>query len=82
MGYISFKFYRFRFGSIASFISQQILHNASNLRYLKLTHPTNQRTSLNKWSARRIDLYLHNSQQTQETNIHALSGIRTRHPSN
>jgi hypothetical protein len=26
--------------------------------------------------------YLHNTQQTQETNIHTLSGIRTRNPSN
>jgi hypothetical protein len=38
-------------------------------------------TPLEEWSARRREPYLHNTQQTQETNIHALSGIRTRHPS-
>jgi hypothetical protein len=32
-------------------------------------------------SARRIGHYLHNTQQTQETNIRVLSGIRTRDPS-
>jgi hypothetical protein len=37
------------------------------------------RTPLGEWSARRRGLYLH---RTQETNIHALSGIRTRDPSN
>jgi hypothetical protein len=35
------------------------------------------RTPLNDRSARRIGRYLRNKQQTQETNIHALSGIRT-----
>jgi hypothetical protein len=40
------------------------------------------RTPLNECSARRRGRYLHNTQQTQETNIHALSGIRTRDPSN
>jgi hypothetical protein len=46
------------------------------------THTTHDRTPLNKWSARRRDHYLHNTQQTQETNIHALCMIRTRNPSN
>jgi hypothetical protein len=36
------------------------------------------KTPLNEWSARRTYHYLHNTQQTQETIIHALSGIRTR----
>jgi hypothetical protein len=36
------------------------------------------RTPPNKWSARRRGRYLHNTQQTHETKIHALSGIRTR----
>jgi hypothetical protein len=35
------------------------------------------RTPLNEWSARRRGCYLHNTQQTQQTNIHAPSGIRT-----
>jgi hypothetical protein len=39
------------------------------------------RTPLNQWSARRRGRYLRNTQQTEETNIHALSGIRTRDPS-
>ena len=38
--------------------------------------------SLDEWSARRRGLYLQNTQETQETNIRALSGIRTRNPSN
>ena len=42
----------------------------------KDTH-THSHTPLNKWSTRRRDRYLHNTQQTQETNIHSLSGIRT-----
>jgi hypothetical protein len=37
---------------------------------------------MNEWSARRTGRYLHNAQQTQETNIHAFSGIRTRDTSN
>jgi hypothetical protein len=40
------------------------------------------RTPLNEWSARRRGRYLHNTKQTQETNIHDFSGIRTRDPSN
>jgi len=35
------------------------------------------RTPLDEWSVPRRDRYLHNTQQTQDTNIHALSGIRT-----
>jgi hypothetical protein len=40
------------------------------------------RTPLNERSARRTGRYIHSTQQIQETNIHALSGIRTRDPSN
>jgi hypothetical protein len=46
-----------------------------------ITHiQTHGRTPLNEWSARRRDLYLHRT--TQQTNIHAPSGSRTRDPSN
>jgi hypothetical protein len=38
------------------------------------------RTPLDEWSARRWGLYLHRA--TQETNIHAISGIRTHDSSN
>jgi len=40
------------------------------------------RTPLNKCSTRHRGRYLHNTQKTQETNIHALSGIQTRDSSN
>jgi len=39
-------------------------------------------TPLNERSARHQGHCVHNTQQTQETNIHAFSGIRTRNPSN
>jgi hypothetical protein len=41
---------------------------------------THGRTPLDEWSAHCRDLYLHRT--TQQTNIHALSGIQTRGPSN
>ena len=37
-------------------------------------------TPLTEWSARRRGRYLHNTQQTQETNLLALRGIRTSDP--
>jgi hypothetical protein len=40
------------------------------------------RAPLKAWSARRRSRYLHKTQQTQETNIHALSEIRIRDPRN
>jgi hypothetical protein len=40
------------------------------------TH-THGRTPVLEWSARRRGRYLHNTQQSQETNTHALSGILT-----
>jgi len=50
------------------------------------THPhththTASWTPLNKWPACRRGRYLHNTQQTRETNIQALSGILTHNPS-
>jgi len=56
---------------------------ASLLRSLDHTRiHTAGRTLLIEWSACRTDLYLHTTHQTQQKNIHALSGIRTRNPSN
>ena len=49
--------------------------------YRSHTH-TRSRTPLCERSARRRRRFLHNTRQTQETNIHALSEIRTRDPSN
>jgi hypothetical protein len=40
------------------------------------TH-THGRTPLNEGSARRRGRYLHNTQQTTETNIHVFKGMRT-----
>jgi hypothetical protein len=49
----------------------------------KCTHAsTHHRTPLNGWSAHHRAHYLHNTQQAQETNMHALSGIWTSDPSN
>ena len=39
------------------------------------------RTPLDEGSIRYRDLYLYNAQHSQQTNIHAVSGIRTRNPS-
>jgi hypothetical protein len=44
-------------------------------------HTTVGRTPLDEWSARRRDLYLTNTQHSQQTNIHVPGGIRTRNPS-
>ena len=60
---------------------------ASCLRFLEHTHTrthththihTPGRTLLNEWSACCRGRYLHNTQQTQETNIHASDRIRNR----
>ena len=50
---------------------------------ITLKHTTVGRTPLDEWSARRRDLYLttHSTQHSQQTNIHASGGIRTRNPS-
>ena len=54
---------------------------SSFTRFLDHTQRRNTvcRTSLDEWSARRRDLYLttHNTQHSQQTNIHAPGGIRT-----
>ena len=39
-------------------------------------------TPLDQWSAPHRRLYLHNTQYSQETDIHAPGGIRTRNPCN
>ena len=43
---------------------------------------THSKSPPNEWTARRTGRYLHNTQQTQQTNIHTVCGIRTRDPSN
>ena len=43
------------------------------------THTTRGSTPLDKWSARLRDPYLHNTQHSLQTSIHAPGGIRTRH---
>jgi len=54
---------------------------SSFTRFLNHTqrHTTLGRTPLDEWSARRRDLYLttHNTQHSQQTNIHSPGGIRT-----
>jgi hypothetical protein len=52
------------------------------LEHTQLDRHTAGSTPLNEGSARRRARYLHNTQQKQQTNIHALSWIRTRDPSN
>jgi hypothetical protein len=56
---------------------------SSFFRFLDHTqwHNTVGRIPLDEWSARRRDLYLTNTQHSQQTNIHALCGVRTRNPS-
>jgi hypothetical protein len=49
---------------------------------ITLRHTTVGRPPLKRRSARSRGRYLHSTQQTQETNIHPLSGIRIRNPSN
>jgi len=61
-----------------------ILEN-SRSHTIRLTHThtqTHVRTPLTEWLARRRGRYLHNTQQTQQMNIHALSGIGTHDPKN
>jgi hypothetical protein len=49
---------------------------------ITLRHTTLGRTPLDEWPARRRDLSLpDNTQHSQETDIHALGGIRTHNPS-
>jgi len=55
----------------------RLIVEVSTSHTVRRTH-TSGRTPLNEWSAHRRGGYLHNTQQTQQTNIHALSAIRTR----
>ena len=50
------------------------------LMALSDTHVNTLKTPLDQGSASRRDLYLSETQHSQETNIHAPSGIRTRNP--
>jgi hypothetical protein len=52
------------------------------LRFLEYPQTHTCRTPLEQGSVCLRGRYLHNTQQTQETNFHALSGIRTHGPSN
>jgi hypothetical protein len=57
--------------------------NCGSGGFLSHTHARARgRAPLHEWSARRRDRYLHNTQQTQETNICVPNGIRIRDPSN
>ena len=55
---------------------------SSFLRFRDSTewHTTVARTPLDEWSDLRRDLYLTNTQHSQQTNIHVPGGIRTRNP--
>jgi len=73
------------FCSISSFLSvaqqpnldiRPLIVEVSRLHTIR--HTTSSNTPLNEWSACRKGHYLH---KTQQTNIHILSGIRTRDPS-
>jgi hypothetical protein len=50
------------------------------VNHIQLDTRTTGMTPLNEWSVRRRGRYRHNSQQTQETNIHALNRFRRREP--
>jgi cellulose synthase/poly-beta-1,6-N-acetylglucosamine synthase-like glycosyltransferase len=49
---------------------------------ITLRHLTRGRNPLDEWSARRRDLYQHNTQHLQDTDIHAPGVFRTHNPSN
>jgi hypothetical protein len=60
-------------------VSRSHTHTHTHFLTHSLTHSlTPGRTPVNKRSARCRGRYRHNTQQTQQTNSHALSGIRTR----
>jgi hypothetical protein len=63
----------------ASFFSVSRSHTIRHTHTHTHTHTAGM-TPLNEWSARHRRRYLNNTQQTQETNIHALSGIWTQIP--
>jgi hypothetical protein len=68
-------------GAAAHLGSWRLMFEVSRAHTITHTH-TPGRTLLNELSAFRRDRYLHNTQQTQETNIHASDGTRNRDSSN
>jgi len=58
------------------------IHTHSTNTHIHTNTHANCSTPLIEWSALRRSCYLCNTQQTQEKNINALNGIRTRDPSN
>ena len=73
-----------RFESSESHCAPRNVHTQTHLHTHSHSHThthTLVRTSLNGSSARRSGKYLRNTQKTQDTNIHVLSGIRKRNPS-
>ena len=64
---------------IVKFLEHTHTHTHARTHAQTKTHG---RTRLNECSANLRYSYLHNTQQTQETNIHILRGIRTLDPSN
>jgi len=64
-------------------VSKSLTHTHTHTNTHRDTQTqTHGRTPLNKWSARHRSRYLHNTHQTQQTNIRAFSGIRTRTSNN
>jgi hypothetical protein len=63
------------------FLEHTQLNTYTHIHAHTYTH-TPGRPLLNEWSACRRGRYLHTTQQTQQTNIHAFSGIRNRDSSN
>jgi len=68
-------------GPRQSLFSRFLDHTHKHARTRTHTHKAG-KFPLNVWSACRRGHYLHNTKQTQETNIHALSGNRTRNLGN
>ena len=73
--------YDFNFPGTTAHLRRKLPHCWNSLITHTHTHTLGS-TPLNEWSARRICPYLHNTQQTQQTNIHAIGGTRIRIPSN
>ena len=60
-----------------------LTRNRTRARMPTHTHsPIPDKTPLSEWSSLRRRGYVHNTQETQETNLHVLTGIRTRDPKN
>jgi hypothetical protein len=78
-------------GSQSSSVGQEIFRplqfvcgpgsRSSHYWGLEITHRhTQRRIPLDEWSARRTGRYIHNTQQTHDTDIHAPGGTGTRNP--